>query len=83
MSWLARVAWTPQLVAEWQKFFNDAPRLVAGGVAGNMTYVSLPGPPPYEDRIPQPCARNIPSSAIAFKLYSSILIFISCLITMW
>lgn len=80
-SWLARVQWTPEKIAEWQQFYNDAARFVVGTVPNNVIYVNLPTLPAYNDLMPDPCTRNIPNSSATCEFHSLISLFISLFIT--
>ncbi|CAF2888506.1 unnamed protein product, partial [Rotaria sp. Silwood2] len=57
--WLKELKWTPELVVQWQKLYNEAPRSVVVGQADNFTLINLTKIPEYEDlKIPK-CKKNI------------------------
>lgn len=80
IDWLKQISWTSAYAAQWQKFFNEASRFVVAGSPDNPSIVYLPTLPAYVDSIPEQCEKNIPSSAMTFKLCSLIFMLISCLI---
>ncbi|CAF3853401.1 unnamed protein product [Rotaria sp. Silwood1] len=59
--WLKRLKWTPELVVEWQRFYNNASRSVQ---AGDFELINLTKIPEYEDLQPSTCHTNIPNSAM-------------------
>jgi hypothetical protein len=61
--WLLEINWTSESKAEWQKFYDDAARLVISGSGDNTTFEIIPGLPKYEDLKPPECKRGIPNSA--------------------
>jgi hypothetical protein len=61
--WLLEINWTSELKAKWQKFYDDAARLVIYGGGGNFSLENIPGLPEYEDLKPPECKRGISSSA--------------------
>jgi hypothetical protein len=56
--------WTPESISKWQEFYNNAPRVVIYGLAGNFSYESLTKLPEYKDLKPSECKRDISNSAI-------------------
>ncbi|CAF2793599.1 unnamed protein product [Rotaria sp. Silwood2] len=62
--WLKELKWTQESVVQWQKFFNDAPRSIVAGVAGNFKLINLPKIPEYEDLKSEECKTRISNSAI-------------------
>lgn len=58
---MKRLKWTPELVVEWQRFYNDASRSVQ---AGDFELINLTKIPEYEDLQPSKCNTNIPNSAM-------------------
>lgn len=72
-SWIVGLKWNPEAIAQWQDFYNDAPRWMHYGQSGNLTFEALPHLPAFEDLKPPPCKRGIPSSAI---YQSSFILFI-------
>ena len=57
-----QLEWTPQLIEEWQTFYNNASRWLVYGQSGNITVDFLPKLPEYEDLEPPPCKKGIPTS---------------------
>jgi hypothetical protein len=49
MQWLVSLTWTPELVVQWQEFFNNASRLVYYGRPGYMQIRTLRTLPTYKD----------------------------------
>ncbi|CAF3650969.1 unnamed protein product [Rotaria sordida] len=62
--WLKELKWTSQSIIEWQKFYNDASRVVLTGRAGNFDFIDLPKLPEDEDLKLTECKRSISNSAI-------------------
>ncbi|CAF5211345.1 unnamed protein product, partial [Rotaria magnacalcarata] len=56
--WLQSLKWTPDRVAEWQEFYNTAPRMLIHGAAPNLQFNPLPKIPEYKDLKPVTCARD-------------------------
>ncbi|CAF2373598.1 unnamed protein product [Rotaria sp. Silwood2] len=76
--WLKELKWTSQSITEWQQFYNNAPRVVMVGRAGQFDYINLAKIPEYEDLKPTECKRGVPNSAIhqnAFILFTVISLF--------
>ncbi|CAF2078555.1 unnamed protein product [Rotaria magnacalcarata] len=63
IKWLTELEWTPDLVDQWQKFYNDAQRVVVSGSTSNITAMGLTKLPEYEDLKPTECKRNISNMA--------------------
>ena len=59
--WLKRLKWTPELVVEWQRFFNEASRTVQ---AGDFELINRTKIPKYEDLQPSTCNTNIYNSTM-------------------
>ncbi|CAF3387948.1 unnamed protein product [Rotaria sp. Silwood1] len=78
--WLKELTWTPDSVIQWQEFYNDAPRVVMVGRAGNFDYINLTKIPEYEDLEPTKCKRGVPNSAIHKNVFI-LCTFISLFIT--
>jgi hypothetical protein len=62
--WLLGLTWTPESIAEWQEFYNNASRSLTFGRSGKYTSEDMPILPPYKDLQPPQCKRGIESSAI-------------------
>ena len=59
-NWLLQLQWTPELVADWQRFYDTAPRLVGSGRSGDHSLEMLSSLPNYEDVRTIPCRRAMP-----------------------
>jgi hypothetical protein len=57
------LTWTPESISQWQDFYNNAPRFLFAGRAGNFTFENLPRLPAFEDFKPPECKRGIPTSS--------------------
>jgi hypothetical protein len=77
--WLLKINWTSESKAEWQKFYDDAARLVIYGGGDNVTFEHIPELPIYQDLKSPECKRNILNSCVNQKSFI-ILIFISLII---
>ncbi|CAF4783786.1 unnamed protein product [Rotaria socialis] len=75
--WLMDLKWTPELAEQWQKFYNDAPRVVISGPTGNFTITNLTRLPDYEDLKPAECKRSITNTAIRSVFLSMFFTFTS------
>ncbi|CAF0997031.1 unnamed protein product [Adineta steineri] len=78
--WLRDLKWTPESINKWQEFYDNAPRLLIAGGAGNFTYEELPRLPEYIDLKPQECKKTISSKGIHETSFISLTI-ISFLMT--
>ncbi|CAF2851452.1 unnamed protein product [Rotaria sp. Silwood2] len=55
--WLLDLKWTPELAVQWQKFYDDAPRLSVFARNGQFEDELLDQPPKYEDFKPAECSK--------------------------
>ncbi|CAF0933370.1 unnamed protein product [Adineta steineri] len=78
--WLRDLKWTPESINKWQEFYDNAPRLLIAGGAGNFTYEELPRLPEYIDLKPQECKKDMSSKGIHETSFISLTI-ISFLMT--
>lgn len=53
--WLMERKWTPELIVEWQTFYNNASRFLIYGQSGNFSFEYLPHLPTYKDLKPAEC----------------------------
>ncbi len=61
--WLRNLTWTPDSVAQWQEFYNKAPRLIIYDRGNRTDSEVLPTIPKYEDIKFEPCnAKEIQNS---------------------
>jgi hypothetical protein len=65
--------WTPESISQWQEFYNDAPRFLFAGRAGNFTYEYLPRLPAFEDFKPPECKGGIPTNSTILPTSSTVL----------
>jgi hypothetical protein len=78
--WLLNQTWTPESIAEWQEFYNNASRTIVFGRADNFNFDYLPKLPEYEDLKTSECKRVIINSAVGQNSFI-LLTFISFVIT--
>ena len=57
-NWLSGRDWTPALIAEWQEFYHNAPRVSFSGWADDFVIEVLPRIPEYEDLELPKCERE-------------------------
>jgi uncharacterized Zn-finger protein len=56
--WLRNLTWTPESVAQWQEFYNKAPRLIIYDRGNQTDSEVLPIIPKYEDIKVEPCNKK-------------------------
>jgi hypothetical protein len=56
--WLHNLTWTPESIAQWQEFYNKAPRLIIYDRGSHMDSEVLPIIPKYEDIEFEPCNKK-------------------------
>jgi hypothetical protein len=77
--WLQSLQWTPELIVQWQEFYDNASRYLFYGRAGEHSIEYMAEIPKYEDLKPSECKRTILNSALNQKSFV-LLIFISFVI---
>jgi hypothetical protein len=66
--WLLDIKWTPELVAQWQEYYNTAPRLSLFIRGGHFESEPLGILPKYQDLKPAFCANKPTGNAAAICL---------------
>jgi hypothetical protein len=73
--WLKFHVWTPESIAEWQRFYNTSPRIHFFSGADNLTQELVLKLPSYEDIPSVQCNKALISSAAAIPDRLNLLIF--------
>lgn len=79
--WLRSLNWTSDSADQWQKFYQDASRIVISSHGGNYSFDYLPKLPEYEDLKAPECKRSALNSSVR-QNSCIIFTFISFFVTM-